>query len=83
MSYNLVMLKNWLLWVLLCCVSAVYAQQTPTPYKTRKTIAVQDTIRIDSVSINPSYFKIQDQAGKAIDTTLPDYRELDDLMGQA
>lgn len=63
------MLKNWLLWVLLCCVSAIYAQDTPTPYKTRKTIAVQDTIRIDSVSINPSYFKIQDQAGKAIDTS--------------
>jgi len=63
------MLKNWLLWVLLCCVSAIYAQETPTPYKTRKSIAVHDTIRIDSVSINPSYFKIQDQAGKAIDTS--------------
>jgi hypothetical protein len=63
------MLKNKLLWVLLCCFSAVYGQETPAYYKNKKAIAVQDTIRIDSVSINPNYFKLQDLAGKDIDTT--------------
>ncbi len=55
--------------MLLCCVSAVYAQETPSPYKNKKTAAVNDTIRIDSISLNPAYFKVQDLAGKEIDTT--------------
>jgi hypothetical protein len=63
------MLKNGILWVLLCCVSAVYAQETPSPYKNKKTAAVNDTIRIDSISLNPAYFKVQDLAGKEVDTT--------------
>jgi len=68
LSYKVTMLKYGILWVLLCCFSAVYAQETPTPYKNKKAVAVKDTIRIDSVSLNPSYFKLQDIAGKAIDT---------------
>jgi len=56
--------------VLICCVSAVYGQEIPTPYKTMKTAAVRDTIRIDSASINPAYFSVQDPAGKAVDTTM-------------
>jgi len=55
--------------MLLCCVSVIYGQETPTPYKTLKTAAVRDTIRIDSVSINPAYFSLQDHAGKPVDTS--------------
>jgi hypothetical protein len=63
------MLKNRLLWVLLCCFSAIYGQETPTPYKTVRAAAVHDSIRIDSVSINPSYFSLKDVQGKPIDTS--------------
>jgi hypothetical protein len=63
------MLKNGILWVLLCCVSALYGQEIPTPYKNRKITAERDTIRIDSVSINHAFFKLQDTAGNDIDTS--------------
>jgi hypothetical protein len=63
------MLKNGLLVVFLCCVSALYGQEITTPYKNRKILAVQDTIKIDSVSINKVFFKLQDAKGVDIDTT--------------
>lgn len=63
------MLKNGLLLVLLCCVSALYGQEITTPYKNRKIVASQDTIKIDSVSINKVFFKLQDTKGNDIDTT--------------
>lgn len=63
------MLKNRFLLVLLCCVSALYGQETTTPYKNRKITADSDTIAIDSVSINRAFFKLQDAAGKDIDTS--------------
>lgn len=69
LSYTLVMLKNWILWTLLCCVSALYGQEIETPYKNRKITYTQDTIRIDSVSINRAFFKLQDKLGNDIDTT--------------
>jgi hypothetical protein len=68
-SYSVVMLKNRFLLVLLCCVSALYGQETTTPYKNRKITAERDTIAIDSVSINKAFFKLQDAAGKDIDTS--------------
>ena len=69
LSYTLVMFKKWLLGVLLCCVSALYGQEITTPYKNRKITVSQDTIRIDSVSINKAFFKLQDKAGNDIDTS--------------
>lgn len=63
------MLRNGLLWLLLFCAAAVQAQQVPTPYKTRRVFAVNDTIRIDSVSINPAQFSLKDVAGADIDTS--------------
>lgn len=63
------MLKNGLLLVFLCCFSALYGQEITTPYKNRKIVAVQDTIRIDSVSINKVFFKLQDADGADIDTS--------------
>ena len=44
----------------------VLAQETP--YHLKKVAATQDTIRIDSVSINQSFFKLLDTKGEAIDT---------------
>ena len=64
------MLKNGLLWILLLlCAVAVQAQDSGTPYKTRKILPLNDTIRIDSVSVNPAGFTLKDALGKAIDTT--------------
>jgi len=63
------MLKNGLLVVFLCCVSALYGQEITTPYKNRKILAVKDTIKIDSVSINKAFFKLQDANGAIIDTS--------------
>ena len=57
------MLKNGFLLVLLCCVSALYGQEITTPYKNRKVTAVNDTVIIDSVSINKVFFKLQDALG--------------------
>lgn len=62
------MLKKWLLAVFVCCASIVYGQEITTPYKLRKVAPVNDTIRIDSVSINKVFFKLQDREGKDIDT---------------
>lgn len=62
------MLKKWLLAVFLCCVSVAYGQEITTPYKLRKVAPVNDTILIDSVSINKVFFKLQDREGKDIDT---------------
>ncbi len=63
------MLKNGLLLVFLCCVSALYGQDMTTPYKNRKILATQDTIKLDSVSINKAFFKLQDADGADIDTS--------------
>jgi hypothetical protein len=41
-----------------------------TPYQSKKIIAVKDSIQIDSVSINRSFFKLLDAKGEAVDTTL-------------
>lgn len=53
----------------ICCVSVAYGQEITTPYKLRKVAPVNDTIRIDSVSINKVFFKLQDREGKDIDTS--------------
>lgn len=63
------MLKNGLLLVFLCCISALYGQEITTPYKNRKIFADRDTIKIDSVSINKVFFKLQDANGADIDTS--------------
>lgn len=75
-SYSVVMFKKGLLLVLLCCASALYGQEITTPYKTRKLAPTQDTIRIDSVSINRVFFTLQDRLGNAVDTInyIIDYR---------
>ncbi len=63
------MLKKLLFLVLIGFVSGLSAQEVKTPYKNRKITASKDTIRIDSVSISSSFFKLQDKQGNDIDTT--------------
>jgi len=63
------MLKNGLLLVFLCCVSALYGQEITSPYKNRKIVVTHDTIKIDSVSINKVFFKLKDTKDNDIDTT--------------
>ncbi|WP_310557277.1 hypothetical protein [Flavobacterium sp.] len=55
--------------IIFCSVSGVYAQEIKTPYLSKKILVSRDTIQIDSLSINASFFKIQDIKGNAIDTT--------------
>ena len=47
---------------------AVGAQDRKSNYRSKK-LAVKDSILIDSVSINPSLFKIRDKNGKKLDST--------------
>ncbi len=62
------MLKKIFFCLLLCCCG-LQAQQIETPYKTKKIIATRDTIRIDSVSVNSSFFKLLNANEEPIDAT--------------
>lgn len=53
--------------LVLCCFTAT-AQEYSNLKK--KRVVLSDSIQIDSVSINPSYFKLVDKLGKTIDTSL-------------
>ncbi|MDW5290625.1 hypothetical protein [Formosa sp. PL04] len=56
--------------VLICFCSSlcVFAQEPSTNYKTKK-VAVKDTIVIDSVSINPSWFTLKTATNTVIDSS--------------
>ncbi len=57
-----------LLWVFLLCFScALWSQETP--YRNRKFLVTKDTIKLDSVSINPEFFKLTDRLDQPIDTS--------------
>lgn len=51
------MLNKFLFFFVFYCFG-VYAQEIETPYKTKKILATRDTIKIDTVSVNSSFFKI-------------------------
>jgi hypothetical protein len=58
--------------ILFCLVFScfgLYAQQVETPYKSKKIIATRDTIRIDSVSVNSSFFKLLNSKNEVVDST--------------
>jgi hypothetical protein len=63
------MLKNSFLWMLLCCFAGMFAQEIETPYKNKKIAFSKDTIAIETVSINKSFFKILDKQGNEIDSS--------------
>jgi hypothetical protein len=63
------MLKKVIVFLLLICFSRNYGQEVHTLYKNKKIIATLDPIKIDSVSINPSFFKVLDAKSIPIDTS--------------
>ena len=63
------MFKKLLFLFIITFVSGVSAQEIKSLYKNKKIAVQKDTIQIDSVSINKSFFKLQDQLGNDIDTT--------------
>ena len=62
-------MKKTLLFVLMLCSVLGYTQEKTGNYK-KKRVAVKDSIKIDSVSINPSKFIVKTKDGKVVDTTL-------------
>jgi hypothetical protein len=63
------MLKKIFLWVLLISCFQLSAQEINSLYKTKKIAISKDTIAIEKVSINPSFFKLETKNGKPIDST--------------
>lgn len=61
--------NKWFLWFCLFFVSGILAQETQTPYKTKKIVASKDTIALEKVSINKAFFKILDRDGTEIDSS--------------
>ena len=57
------------LFFLLCIGIVAQAQEFKADFQTKK-VAARDTIRIDSVSINPSHFKVFNLKNEEIDSTL-------------
>ena len=49
-------------------ISVSFAQDLPTNYQSKK-VAINDTIQIDSVSINPIRFQVLDKKGIALDSS--------------
>ncbi|WP_309640098.1 hypothetical protein [Flavobacterium sp.] len=62
------MFKKFFFGLLLTCCG-LQAQQIETPYKTKRIMATRDTIRIDSVSVNSSFFKLLNAKSEPIDST--------------
>lgn len=50
-------------------LSGLQAQELATPYKSKKIIPSIDPIQLDSVSINASFFRLQNNKGEPIDTS--------------
>ncbi|QIE59590.1 hypothetical protein G5B37_08445 [Rasiella rasia] len=61
-------MKYFLILILCCIASVAVAQEGTSNYRTKK-VAVTDTIQIDSVSINPSYFRVENKEGEVIDAS--------------
>jgi hypothetical protein len=62
-------MRYTLLFLFLYVASFGYSQEKSSNYR-KKRVAVKDSIRIDSVSINPSKFIVKTKAGKVLDSTL-------------
>jgi hypothetical protein len=61
--------NKWILWISLFFVSGILAQETQTPYKSKKIVASKDTIALENVSINKAFFKVFDKNGIEIDSS--------------
>jgi len=62
------MLKKLLFLFFLICFSGLQAQETNLLYKTKKVLPIRDTIHLEEVSINSSFFKLMDINNNPIDT---------------
>jgi hypothetical protein len=62
------MFKKWLAVLAVLCFSGLYSQEIQSPYRNKKIVATHDTIHLDSVSINPSFFKLSDRNGNPVDS---------------
>ena len=56
----------YVVFLFLLCPIHLLAQETP--YQSKKITATKDSIQIDSVSINHSFFKLLDAKGEVVDT---------------
>ena len=63
------MLKNLLFLLVISCFSGLHAQETNLLYQTKKILATQDTIYLESENLNSSFFKLLDANEKPIDTS--------------
>lgn len=63
------MLKRVLLFWFLFCFSGIFAQENKSAYATKKIAFSKDTIAIEKVSINDSFFKIFDKNQTEIDSS--------------
>lgn len=63
------MLKNILILLAIIFFSGLHAQETNSPYKTKKIPITRDTIHLENTSINSSNFKLLDANEKPIDAT--------------
>ncbi len=61
-------MKKFLFVLIFSITAAGYAQDISTNYKSKRA-AISDTIRIDSVAINPARFEVFLKSGKQLDST--------------
>ncbi len=62
------MLKKLFFLILIGFFSALHAQEDKSLYITKKIVATKDTIKLDSLSINPAFFKLLDAQNNKIDS---------------
>ncbi|OIV43384.1 hypothetical protein [Flavobacterium johnsoniae] len=63
------MLKKLLFFALLFWYSGLMAQETESLYKTKKVIAVKDTIHLEKFSLNSSFFELLDTKNQPVDSS--------------
>ncbi|MBW4359439.1 hypothetical protein [Flavobacterium taihuense] len=64
------MLKKVLFWIVVFYFSGLQAQEIDSGYSSKKVAFTTDTIHLESVSINSSFFKILDAKNQVVDSTL-------------
>jgi len=63
------MLKKLLFLTVILWFSGLHAQETESAYKTKKVIAIRDTIHLEEFSINSSFFQLLNTKNEPIDST--------------
>jgi hypothetical protein len=63
------MLRKLFYLLLLISFSGLSAQELSTHYKIKKIVASKNSVQLDSVSLNSSFFKLENSKGKTIDSS--------------